>query len=386
MFQLAFRNLLRRPWRHGVAVAGLAASVAVLACLLALAKSYERGLRRELDGMGLQMMLVPLGCPYDAAARVLKGKTLDNSLPESALTEARHDPAVAVAAPLLMATIPQPGEGRTDLWVGLDQSALALKPWWHARLGKAWFNDEQSVILGYDAAEAEMRSPGDLLFSPETGHNLRVVGVLQQSGTSDDSLFFVPLKTAQAMFGKTGRLTAIVIRLRDPLLASEAAGRLQQIPGAQVVTLTEMMGTFLNLVSAARTLLLSLALVAISVSLLSVFNTVLAAVLERTAEFSVLRALGASRAQVIGLLSLETSMLGAAGCIAGLLFAMVAGPTVEAATKAIIPFAPDQPFVRFDVATLWECVGIGMTAALAAGAYPAWRAGRVPPATALRLL
>ena len=45
--------------------------------------------------------------------------------------------------------------------------------------------------------------------------------------------------------------------------------------GAQVVTLTEMMGTFLNLVGAVRTLLLAVAVVAVAVSLLSVFNTLL---------------------------------------------------------------------------------------------------------------
>ena len=67
-----------------------------------------RALAGELNRMGLQMMLVPLGCPYDAAARVLKGRDLENSLPESALAEARSDPAVAVAAPLLIALLSVP--------------------------------------------------------------------------------------------------------------------------------------------------------------------------------------------------------------------------------------------------------------------------------------
>ena len=41
-----------------------------------------------------------------------------------------------------------------------------------------------------------------------------------------------------------------------------ASTRLQRIPGAQVVTLAEMMGTFLNLVGAARTLVAAVATVA----------------------------------------------------------------------------------------------------------------------------
>ena len=63
-----------------------------------------------------------------------------------------------------------------------------------------------------------MRAPGDRLHSPETGQELRVAGVLERSGTSDDSLFFVPLRTAQRMFGQENRLTAVAIRLRDPAL------------------------------------------------------------------------------------------------------------------------------------------------------------------------
>ena len=177
MLLLAFRNLVRRPLRNALTILGLAVAVAVLACLSAFGHGYQRALRAELDRMGLQLMLVPLGCPYDAAARVLKGRTLENSLPESALDEARRDPAVAVAAPLLMATLPRPGEGRADMWVGLDETAVSLKPWWRAGSGEKWFPDENSVILGCDAAEVEMRSPGDWFFSPETGRKLRVAGV-----------------------------------------------------------------------------------------------------------------------------------------------------------------------------------------------------------------
>ena len=200
MLLRAFRNLVRRPLRNTLAIVGLAVAVAVLACLFAFGHGYKRALGTELDRMGLQMMLVPLGCPYDAAARVLKGKTLENSLPESALAEVRRDPAVAVAAPLLIAALPRPNEGRADMWVGLDESALALKPWWRAAAGEKWFTKDDEVILGCDAAEVEMRAPGDLFFSPETGRKLRVAGVLERSGTSDDNLFFVPLRTAQRMF------------------------------------------------------------------------------------------------------------------------------------------------------------------------------------------
>src|SRR5256714_7669475 len=135
LWGLAWRNLIRRRLRSALTVAGLAVAVAVMACLPAFGQGYEAGLGRELDRMGIQLMIVPLGCPYDAAARVLKGRApaagglqgRDPALPAAALATARRDPDVAVAAPLLMAAVPRPSEGRTDLWVGLDRSVLALK-------------------------------------------------------------------------------------------------------------------------------------------------------------------------------------------------------------------------------------------------------------------
>src|ERR1043166_3900306 len=106
MLGLALKNLGRRPLRTGLTAFGLAVSVCVLACLLSFGEGYRQSLHGELDRMGMQMMLVPLGCPYDAAARVLKGKSLDVSLPDSAIQAVRSDPAVAIAAPMYASALP----------------------------------------------------------------------------------------------------------------------------------------------------------------------------------------------------------------------------------------------------------------------------------------
>src|SRR5205823_14593745 len=119
MIRLALRNLIRRPARLALTLLGLAASVALSTSLLAFADGYQANLRQDLDRAGIQMMLVPHGCPYDAAARVLKGRTLEQSLPAGVLGDARRDPAVAVAAPMLIGAFPEPAQKRTDLWVGI---------------------------------------------------------------------------------------------------------------------------------------------------------------------------------------------------------------------------------------------------------------------------
>ncbi len=385
MLLFALRNLTRRPLRNGLTLSGLAVAVAVLACLLAFGQGYRRALSAELNRTGVQMMLVPLGCPYDAAARVLKGKTLDNSLPESALAAVRSDPAVAIAAPLLLAAVPRPAEGRTDLWAGLDKTSLQLKPWWRMKAGRNWFASANSVILGDEAAAVETRVPGDKFYSPETGQTLRVAGVLERSGTSDDSLFFVSLATAQKMFKQPQRLTAVAIRLHDPAQMSDALERLQKIPGAQVVTLSEMMGTFLNLVGTVRTLLLSIAIVAVTISVLGVFNTLLTAVVERMTELSLLRALGASRSHVFGLIALESLLLVSAGSLCGLLLARGIGGVFENLVKRFMPLAPTESLFTLTPLIMLQCLSLGLGIGLLAGIFPAWQASQMQPADAVKL-
>lgn len=384
MFALVLRNLLRRPLRHGLTLGGIAAASAVLICIVAFGEGYRRGLRSELDRSGVQMMLVPLGCPYDSAARVLQNNALEHSLPAAAWEQARQDPAVAVAAPMLMASSRRQDGQRTDLWVGLDETALQLKPWWRMRSGQRWFGGSNDVILGADAASLEMRLPGDKFYSPELGREFRVAGVLARSGTGDDNALFLPLPTAQQMFGQSGQLTAVAIRLKDPALVREAAPRLQKIPGAQVATMTEMMGTFLNLLGAVRTLVLAVAAIAIAVSALSVFNTLLAGVIERTTELAVMRAIGASRAQVFLLLVSESLLLTLCGAGGGAALAFVLGPRIEGLAKSWVPLAPSGPLLTISIASLVQCSLLALCFGALAAVYPAWRAARLQPAVATK--
>jgi putative ABC transport system permease protein len=186
------------------------------------------------------------------------------------------------------------------------------------------------------------------------------------------------------LFSQPGRLTAIAIRLRDPARLREASERLQAIPGAQVVTLTEMMGTFLNLVGAVRTLLTAIAIVALAVGVISVFNTLLAAVIERTNELCILRALGASRLQIVQMITTEALLLTGVGSVVGVALASIAGRGMENVVKQFVPLAPHDPIFSMSAIVLLQSVLIGGAVGVVAGWYPAWRASRLQPASALK--
>src|SRR5205807_2671023 len=125
-------------------------------------------------------------------------------------------------------------------------------------------------------------------------------------------------------------------------------------------------------------------ILAVAISALSVFNTMLAAVLERTSELGVMRVIGASRLAVFRLVALEALLLSLAGGAAGLLLAAGGGRWVEAAVKGFVPLAPAESLLALTGGVAARCLLMSVGAGVVAGCYPAWRASRLAPAEALR--
>jgi putative ABC transport system permease protein len=380
---LAFKNLRRRKLRSALTALSLAAATAFLFSLLAFNRGYQQALQGELDRMGAQLLVVPVGCPYEAASLILKGGKVENTLPAAALATIRAQSEVDVAAPLFMATIPRPEEGRTDVWCGMDDQMGRLKRYWRLSPDSHLPAAPNEILMGAEAASTEQRAPGDLFFSEKTEREFRVAGVLERTGTGDDGFFFLPLPTAQRMFGKPGQLTAVAVRLKDPTRIAAVAKRLGHIRGAEVVTVSELMGTMLSLVGAARSLLLCIVAVAVTIAGLGVLNTMSAAVLERTAEIGVLRAVGASRADVFSAVWTEGTLLALAGGVAGIAGALVAGRAIEAAMGRLMPMASGH-LLAPDPALAVGCLLFVAAVGAIAGIYPSLRAASLSPTAAIR--
>jgi putative ABC transport system permease protein len=145
-----------------------------------------------------------------------------------------------------------------------------------------------------------------------------------------------------------------------------------------------MIGTFLNLVGAVRTLALAISFVALAISALAILNTMLTAVLERTGEIGMMRALGASRSQVFGMMTLESAFLMLAGTAGGVLLAMLAGGGVEQVARQLVPMAESSTLLAITRDICLQCFALCGGIGLVAGLYPAFQASRLRPVEALR--
>ena len=380
--KFALKNLFAHKTRTILTLGSMTVAVAVLFTLVSFNRGYEKALKTQLQGMGIHMMVVPVGCPYEAASLILKGGKIPNYLPADVLKEVLAIPEIDVAAPTFMSAIVRPEEGRTDIYVGIDSTTLRLKNWW--KLNGRFFEKPTDVILGNDVTLIELSHVGDQIYMPEKDMTLDVVGELQPTGNQDDGFFYVPLATAQAMFGQPGKLTGVSIRLKNPDDAPIVASRLGKIRGAEVITMGELLGTMMTLMGSAKSLLLSIVLIIIIISALGVLNTVLMSVFERTKEIGVMRATGAAQTHVFGLVWLETLMLSLLGGVGGLGLALIGARALESVVKRFLPLAPKGSVVALEPGSFLVVMAFVVGIAVVAGFYPALRAARAKPIEALR--
>jgi putative ABC transport system permease protein len=378
--KFALKDLFAHKTRTLLTLGSMVVAVAVLFTLVSFNRGYEKALKSQLQGMGIHMMVVPVGCPCEAASLILKGGKIPNYLPADVLKEVEAIPEIDVAAPTFMSGMVRPEEGRTDIYVGIDSSALRLKNWW--KLKGRFVEEPNDVVLGHDVALIELSAIGDQIYMPEKDMTFDVVGELGPTGNEDDGFFYLPLATAQNLFDQPDKLTGISIRLKNPDDAPVVSAKLAKTKGAEVITMGELLGTMMTLMGAAKSLLLSIVLIIIVISALGVLNTVLMSVFERTEEIGVMRATGASQAHVFGLVWLETLMLSLLGGLGGL--GLGSSRLVEALIRGMIPFAPKGSLIEFSLPTMAVCVGLSLVLGLVAGFYPAFRAASVKPVEAIK--
>jgi len=387
-FQIAYKNLLRKKARTFLTLVGIMLSSWVLVSLLGFNRGYEAALNRDIDNMGYQLMVMAKGCPYEAATMMLQGgaglRYIEQSMVDSILKRSEVDEVT----PILMQAFfdPNKGDGGGIAgYYGIDLASYpGMKPFLRFHQG-GWFRDEKAAeaVMGYEAAELEQRVVGDMILVPEKNVPLKVVGILERTGTQDDGTIFVPLKTLQQISG-IDRITTIGIKIKKDADSAKLETALYQLPDVQVVSFTQVKQTIMKLISTARVMVLSIAIIAILIAMVGVVNTILMSVLERMQEIGILKTMGAMPGDIFRLVWTETLILCTGGAIAGIGLAIVFARISDVLVRRILPYAPGGELVAIDLKlallTLVTIVAVG----LASGIYPAWKAGRVRPLDSIR--
>jgi len=218
-----------------------------------------------------------------------------------------------------------------------------------------------------------------------------IVGFGEADNLAGATLAVFSLGEAQRLFGLSGQLTevrvkadagiapgALVARLQAALPAEVEAAEAAVVARQQADAIGEALG-FL------RTGLLVFAAVALFVGSFIIANTFAIVVAQRSREFALLRALGASRGQVLRAVLAEALAVGIGASLVGVALGALLARGIQGLLRAFGLSLPSGDLVLAP-RTIGTGVLLGTVVTLIAAVLPARRAARIPPVAALRLV
>lgn len=230
------------------------------------------------------------------------------------------------------------------------------------------------------------------VLTASAGREYRITGIVG-FGNADSlagaTLAIFDLKTAQEIFGRVGKLDKIDVAAARGVGVEDLSGRIANaLPigieavssGSAAQEQSDSIKSFLGIFNKA---LLVFAGIALFVGAFIIFNTFSITVAQRTKEFALLRALGASGGQVTAAVLVEALLVGIFASAAGILVGFGIAVGLRAALGAFGIDLPSSGLVFLPrTALVSALVGVGVTVISAVG--PARRASSISPMAALR--
>jgi putative ABC transport system permease protein len=409
IFRLALAYARRRPLSTLLVVLLLALGVASVALTLLVTHELESRLTRDAEGIDL--VVGAKGSPLQIVlAGVYHVDVPPGNIPLAAVEALRKNPMIAQVIPLALGDSFRGFRivGTEPEFVAHYGGTLAAGTLWSLPL---------DAVLGSEVARASKLRTGDKFVG---SHGLAegggihgdarysVTGVLAPTGTVLDRMVVTSIASVWAVHdhhddddeadhakgaapakgaskshaaSDEGReVTLALVKYRTPLAAASLPRTIDRetqlvaaSPAYETARLLTVFGAGVNLIRAFAWLL-------VAASTLMLFAALAQALDERRYDLAIMRALGASRAQVATVLLAESLVLAAVGTILGLILAHVGAAAIGLWLPQAAPLASAA---RHFMVEEWAVVALALSAGIIAALWPAWRAYRLDVAATL---
>jgi putative ABC transport system permease protein len=381
---ISINNLKRRKAKMAFLTIGLMVGIATIVTLVTLTRSMSSDIERKMDEFGANILVTPQsnGLSMNYGGISLGGVTFDQrEILETDLAKIKtitNHKNISAIAPKVLGGIKI---GTHDvLLVGVNfDSELKMKQWWKI-FGDAPKGDNE-LLLGSDASKVLNVSSDESITIK--GEKFKVAGVLDQTGSQDDSLVFASLRKAQKLLGKEGKITlAEVAALCSGCPIGDMVTQIaEKIPDAKVSAIQQVVEGRLKALDQFKRFSYAMAGVVVFIGSLIVFVTMMGSVNERTTEIGVFRAIGFRKSHIMRIILLEAALV---SLLAGFLgYAVGMG-----GAKLALPFMAESKNVHliWDSTVAFGSIGLALILGLLASLYPALHASKMDPTEALRAL
>jgi putative ABC transport system permease protein len=283
-------------------------------------------------------------------------------MPEKFVAFIRKQPNVAQAVGVLM----QPVQVITSV-NGVDIPAFSkLNGGFHYEEGGPPQGPDDLLVDEYYARQNHLKVGQSVKLLNKEWHLTGIVrgGMLAR--------LIVPLTTLQTLTGNGGKISQILVKLDDPSKIRESLKELSEAShgNLQAISIVDFVSQFnINNIPELRIFIRVVIVMTIMVGFLVVFLSMYTAVIERTREIGILKALGAKPLRIIDMLMREAIVLALLGWMIGIVLAYLAKLTIMNTIPASLTV--------INVPDWWPYAAlIALTGAILGALYPGLRAAR----------
>jgi putative ABC transport system permease protein len=381
---LSLRNLRARVQRTLLTAVGIVLGVGIVFGVLTLSDTMS-GTFKELFTRA-----------YGSADLTVTAAGGSGGFDQEALEDVRGYEEVGSAAPyyslsssLILDRVQKNGlpEVRTMRLFGVEPESAKLATGFELTDGHFPRSGKELTLDGASAKSAGLKIGEKVTVgTPEGPKEVKLVGLLRIPGGSFGGLAFgmVPLPFAQKAFDKQGQISGIAVDAAEGVSVSDLGKELNTKlgKGLQAERSETRTQEISGQLQGFKIALLFFAGTSLFVGAFLVFNALSMTILERTRELGMLRALGSTRAMIARSVVVEAMILGVLGSLLGVLFGYgMARGLVYLFGKA---FLFEITALILSPFALISAIIVGIAVTVVAALYPAVKAGRVSPVTAMR--
>jgi len=358
--KLVLENLRFRPVRTVLSVLAIGIEVVMILTIVGISRGMIVDSQRRMRGVGADVLVRPPGSSPISLSSA--------PIPEKMVQFIERQPHVAMA----VGAINYPVGGLTVI-TGVDVAQFTqLSGGFHYIKGGPPRQPNDLLIDHYYAHQnkLEIGSPVQLM-----NRRWRVCGIYEEGKLAR---LVIPIGILQDLTSNAGKLSQIFVKVDNPADVGVVVTQLKaKLTGYQIYSLEEFMSlTSMDHIPGLAEFIGVVIGLSIIVGFLVVFLSMYTAVLERTREIGILKALGASPSFILSILMRETLILAIGGSLLGIGLSFV--------TRWLIMTLVPGSLSQYIVPDWWPIAGaIALAGALLGSAYPGWRAARQDPIEAL---
>jgi len=390
----AWHALKGYPTRSLLMLIAMAIGVAAVVVLTSLGEGARRYVSAEFASLGTNLLIVIPGRsetaginPSTMMGETPRDLTLDDAGSLTRSFSVRRMAPITVGSANVIAQ----GRQREAVILGSSHQLLAIRHW---QLAQGQFLPRTDLDLATPVCVigskirneifAARRAVGEWLRIGD--RRFRVIGVMGSEGRSigvdvHDTVI-IPVASAQQLFNQSSLFRILVeaksrsaIGPAKQFVIDTLRERHQGEEDVTVITQDGVLATFDRILKALTIAVGGIAAISLGVAGILIMNVMLVAVSQRTAEIGLLKALGATRQQILVLFLIEALLLSTLGAVLGLAVGQLGSLAIRYAFPLLPAYAP-----------AWS-VSLSIVVALATGVLfsllPARRAARLDPVLAL---